>query len=246
MPDEVTSELILRQRLSDWGPRYTETPGGDYPFSTLIAEPWNTITASLFIGIAIYWLVRLRGRYRQFPFLLCCLPLLLTGGIGGTLFHALRATPVFFLMDVVPIYILGAIVSIYLWIQVGPRIHYLIGMIAVLGLLQLLGNWQLPTQWAVNISYASLALIVIIPLAIVLWKTRFRHAGWIYTALGCFVLAWICRISDYVSPIPIGTHWLWHLFGSMTTFALSEYFYRIERGGSGVRSQRSERGKSGC
>ena len=40
------------------------------------------------------------------------LPLLLVGGIGGTLYHGLRSSKANFLLDVIPIYLLGLIVTI--------------------------------------------------------------------------------------------------------------------------------------
>ena len=68
-------------RWIDGGPIYKETPPA--PIQATVAEPWNTVTASLFIVIAAMWLVRLRGRYADYPFLSCCMPILLAGGIGG-------------------------------------------------------------------------------------------------------------------------------------------------------------------
>src|SRR5690348_9244178 len=70
-------------RLRDHGPRYTETPVDPYsPDAPTVAEPWNAVTAALFVAIAVTWLIRLRGHYRQYPFLVCCLPILLVGGVG--------------------------------------------------------------------------------------------------------------------------------------------------------------------
>jgi len=233
----IADAISLHNRLPDWGPRYVETPP-EYPPGQLIAEPWNAASALLFIGIVIFWLIRLRGRYAQFPFLCTCLPILLVGGIGGTLFHALRTQPAFFLMDVIPIYLLGLSASIYLWFRLRPRLLYLVGLIALLFFLQALGQSALPTQWAINVSYATLAALVITPLALVLIRTRFRHGGWVTTAFVLFGMAWVCRIAETWQPtLPMGTHWLWHTFGALSTLALSEYFYRIEGEARGSRAQ---------
>lgn len=221
----------IHERLADGGPRYVETPPDLNNFDGLIAEPWNTASASLFVIIAVAWIWALRGRYREYPFLTMCLPILLAGGIGGVLFHGTRRHIGYFLLDVIPIYILGVVVAVWLWIRLGPKLIHLLGMIALLAFLQMLAFLQLPRQWAINISYASLALIVLAPLSIVLFRTGFRHGGWIATALACFAIAWIFRIADTFRPpiLPIGTHWLWHTFGALTTAALSVYVYRVER-----------------
>lgn len=228
MPNDFSMDP--QERLADGGPRYVETPADPRVFPGYIAEPWNTASAFLFILIAVGWLIALRGRYRKHPLLTCCIPILLTGGIGGTLYHGIRLYHAFFLMDVIPIYILGLVVAIYLWIRLGPKVLHLIGMIGFLVLLQSIGIYTLPRQWAINVSYAALALLMVIPIALVLVRTKFMHGGWILTALGCFGIAWICRIADTARPplLPMGTHWLWHLFGALTTCAVSYYVYRIE------------------
>src|SRR5262245_63040171 len=100
--------LLNNGRMRDYGPRYIETPPDpNSPDAPIIAEPWNTVTAAFFIVIALYWLWRLQGRYREFPFLCSCLPILYAGGIGGTLFHATRVSRFYFLLDVIPITLLG-------------------------------------------------------------------------------------------------------------------------------------------
>ena len=239
MPDSPKN--LDPDRLPDGGPIYVETPADPESFPGLVAEPWNTVTAAFFIVIPLIWLWALRGRYRNYPFLICCLPILLTGGIGGTLFHGLRQYRAFFLMDVVPIYLLGLIVAVYLWIRLGPRLIYLLGMIAFLAFLQLVARYQLPMQWMINVSYASLAMIVLIPIVLVLLRTRFHHGEWIYTAL-----AWVCRIVDKERPplLPMGTHWLWHTFGAATTAAVIMYVYRIE--GVPLRKLAGERSEPGA
>jgi hypothetical protein len=130
MPAEVGPEppatrpdwaLVLNGRLSDGGPRYVETPpnpsASDAPF---VAEPWNTVTASFFIWIALAWLWRVRGRYRAFPFLVCCMPILLAGGIGGTLFHGTRTARLYFLLDVIPISLLGIAGAVFMAYRLSP------------------------------------------------------------------------------------------------------------------------------
>lgn len=227
-PDEIAPD-----RAPDRGPLYTETPpevGLHQPFPGPVAEPWNTATAFLFVLIVAFWVIRLRGRLRNYPFLAVTLPILLVGGIGGTLYHGLRSWVGYFLMDVLPINVLGLLVSIYFWVRLGPRLWHLLTMLGVLCLLQLLGHWQLPTHYAINLSYALLAMIIVTPLVFVMIRTRFRYAGWIATALVCFAIAWFCRLVDAWRPplLPMGTHWLWHTFGAATTLALSEYVYRLE------------------
>lgn len=229
-PADVVAKI---ERGLDRGPIYTETPEeirDQLPFVGTIAEPWNTATAFLFVVIVLIWIVRLRGRLFNYPFLLATLPILLIGGIGGTLYHGTRSWVGYFLMDVVPINILGLAVSIYLWIRLGPKLRHFFAMLIVLALITLTGQFTLPRVWAINVSYAGLALIILVPIVLTLIRTCGLHSGWIGTAIVSFVFAWFFRLADVLDPplLPMGTHWLWHTFGALTTAALSEYMYLIE------------------
>lgn len=232
MPDPVVAPPPAERGL-DRGPLYTETPQeirDHLPYAGGVAEPWNAVTAFFFVLIALFWLVRLRGRYSRFPFLMVTLPILLVGGIGGTLYHGTRSWQGYFLMDLLPIQLLGLAVSLYLWIRLGPKLRHFFAMLAVLALLIATGQLALPRTWAINVSYAGLALLILVPIVLALFRTRGRHAGWIATALVSFGIAWLCRLLDGMQPplLPMGTHWLWHTFGAITTAALSEYVYLIE------------------
>lgn len=229
-------------RLDDGGPVYRESPA---PFEARppgsVAEPWNTVTAFLFVVIVAAWLVRLRGRFRRHPFVAACLPVLLAGGIGGTLYHMHRSRHAYFLLDVIPINLLGFAGAVYLavrlgrqsgWLRVGLAGTAAIGCYLLLnGVLfrGLLGTFGGNPHMIVNISYAALAVVLLAPLLVVLVRTRFRHGGLVLAALASFAIAWFMRLADSLpGGPPMGTHWLWHVFGALTTVAIMEYFHRIE------------------
>jgi hypothetical protein len=230
--------LLTRDRMPDRGPRYTETPADPYaPDAPLIAEPWNAITASLFIWIVIWWAWRLRGRYKQYPFLVCCMPILFAGGIGGTLYHGTRSSVVWFLLDVIPISLLGFAGALYMAFRfLGRRQLWLLPALVVVyvAVHQILFSMtgRISSQLRINLSYASLAILVLTPVALVLIKTRFRHCGWVVAGVIGFVIGWIFRLvdrdPDMVAHLPMGTHWLWHTFGAITTALMVEYFYLVE------------------
>ena len=231
------SDPALPDRLPDLGPRYKETPPDPYAADApRVAEPFNAATAFLFVLLVAAWGWRLRGRFRRFPFLTSCLVVLLAGGIGGTLYHALRNSPVYFLLDLIPILLLGLAGAIYLTVRLGRQygatrvILISFGVIAVtafvVGGLRLLPNTLGTLQ--VNLSYAAQAVLILVPLGVTLARTRFRYGGFVLAGVGCFGVAWFCRLVDLQSPLPMGTHWLWHTFGAVTTWFMIEYFYRVE------------------
>lgn len=236
--ENAANSASFTQRMADFGPRYRETPFDPLLDGGFPAEPWNTVTAFLFVIIVLVWLVRLRGRYHRYPFIVSCLPILLAGGVGGTLYHGFRSSQIYFLLDVVPITLLGAAGAIYLLVRLNETIVWdrllfmIFGLISVYIGFNLLirqfpfSNPNLP----VNLSYASLALILLVPLCVMLVKTRFAHSGWVFGGLFSFGIGWFCRLIDNTGydALPMGTHWLWHIFGALTTYALTEYFYRLE------------------
>jgi hypothetical protein len=249
-PDHfLVGKLPPGHRLpTDGGPIYKETPAVEVllgPNPPAVAEPYNAVTAAFFILISAVWAGRvLRAGVEKHPFVAGMLPILLVGGIGGTLYHAFRTRFVYFLLDVLPISLLGLAGAIYLLVRVGKRAGwrrlaaYGAGAVAVYlflngvifrGLLRgaLAGNPQL----AVNLSYASLAVVLLVPLGFVLARTRFRHAALVLAALASFAVAWFCRLVDGtgLADLPMGTHWLWHTFGAVTTALVIEYFFRLER-----------------
>ena len=229
--------LIKNGRMPDWGPLYTETPPDPFsPDAPFVAEPWNTVTATFFVFIALAFVWRVRGRYQDFPFLTACMPILLAGAIGGVLFHGTRTRVAYFLLDVVPISLLGLAGSLFMAYRLWGRRSWTYFLPGV-GLFYIVVNRVLfraiapvNAQWSVNLSYAALALVVLLPIALVLWRTRFRHGGWVVAGVISFAMAWCFRLVDREigSTLPMGSHWLWHTFGAISTALVIQFFYKVE------------------
>lgn len=223
-------------RMPDGGPRYTETPPELHSSNgPVIAEPWNASTALLFVAIVMTWAWRLRGRYRRYPFLCCCMPVLLVGGVGGALYHGLRSHRAFLMMDVIPISVLGLAGSVFLAIRISRKWSWLFILGALLlysGVNVLLFRFLAPQnrQEAISLSYVSLAVLVLTPIVLTLVQSRFRFGGWIVAGIVSFVIAWGFRVLDggIGEFMTMGSHWLWHTFGAISTMLLIEYFYREE------------------
>ena len=228
----------LGDRMPDNGPRYTETPPDPFaPNAPNIAEPFNTVTAFFFVILVLVWVWRLRRRFGRYPFVVSSLPVLMVGAIGGTLYHATRTRVTYFLLDVIPISLIGLGAGIYLAVLLGRKHGWFRVMLSALGIvvLYLFVNMFLFRQirssnpaLVVNLSYASLAFVVLIPMVLLWIGMKFRFVGFALAGLASFGVAWVCRLVDPFSPLPMGTHWLWHTFGVLATGFLYEYFYRVE------------------
>jgi hypothetical protein len=221
--DALDAADPLTSQMPDGGPVYAETDP-----SRLLVEPLNAATALAFLVLVVVWAARLRGRYGRYPFLSCCLPVLAVGGIGGTVYHAFRASRLFLAMDFVPIYVLGLAATVYLWARIRPRWWHL-ALVTAATLVALTVGQRVPRHYGITLSYGSLALLILLPAVVLLVRTRWRDGWLVGLALACFGMALFFRFADAWRPLllPVGTHWLWHLFGAATTGAMLEYLYRL-------------------
>lgn len=217
-------QIILQITSSpDGGPIYAETNLG-----AIIAEPWNAVSSLLYLLPALYWFFKLKGKYGSYPFITFCIPLLIIGGIGSTLYHAFRSSQLLLIMDVLPITILTLSVSIFFWTKVFDQWWKAIFFVIVpVYLLQYLVNHFLSPPTSINISYLLTGLNIFLPLIIILSRTEYEKANLIYLAIFFFSFGFIFRQTDaYIANyFAIGSHFLWHAFTATGAFFIAEYIY---------------------
>jgi len=213
-------------RLHDGGPVYTETNPDHF-----IVEPWNAVSSLLIVIPAIYWLFRVRKEYKDYKFLLYCIPLMMLGGTGSTLFHAFRASTVFLVMDVLPTAVLTLSLMIYFWLKVLNRWWYIFFIIAGSIGVRFLFWGRLPDFMAINVSYAITGALIGIPLIIILFKTKYFKLNYVVLAIVFFILAIIFREMDarQISLMPMGTHFLWHAFTGFGAWFILAYLYHYRK-----------------
>jgi hemolysin III len=212
------------KRLEDGGPLYAETE-----LVHFIVDPWNAIS-SLFIVIpAIYWIFRISGRFSQYKFLLYSIPLMILGGTGSMLFHAFRASPFFLVMDVLPTAILTLSLTIYFWIKVFSKWWYVFFVVLPTVALRfwIHSTNALPEFLAINLSYTLTGLLIGLPLLIILIKTRFSRINDVILAILLFIGAIVFRGMDSqtITFLPMGTHFLWHVFTGIGAYFILSYLY---------------------
>ncbi|MXN90610.1 hypothetical protein GR160_05180 [Flavobacterium sp. Sd200] len=206
----------------DGGSLYAETN-----LQHFFPEPLNAITSCFFLGIAIYWTIKIWGKHREHAFLVFALLLLYTGGIGGTIYHGLRQWRFFIMMDWLPIMLLCVSAGVYFLAKL-TRWYFALLLILVYVLFQYFVLQQIRSaniQLFININYAVMAGIVLLPVVGYLIKTSFRSGQWVGVALLAFVFALTFRISDKWNWIYFGTHFLWHTFGAVAAFCMFQYIY---------------------
>jgi hemolysin III len=217
------------KRTPDCGPIYKETD-----MSRMPVEPVNTVSNLIFLFIFIWWAWKTKLNFKKFPLLTFAMPLLLIGWIGGTIYHATRSHYIWLLIDYIPILILVLTAAVYLWkmlvknwvlvflLALGPACIYRI----------LFEMIHVHHTVYISVGYSILAANVVVP-AVLHCALKYRR-GWkaLTAALLCFVIAIVCRQLDYngiENPLPMGTHFLWHIFGGLSAFFLAHYIYHVEK-----------------
>jgi hemolysin III len=213
---------MLLQIITDGGPIYAETDP-----SRFIVEPWNGASAAIFVLIAAFWAWKLKGRYKDYPFLSLSVITLFIGGIGGTIYHAFRLHHFFLQMDWMPIFILCFAASFYFFIKASNSWGKAIAFGGIIFLLQIATFQYISPRIAVNVSYLLLGLLVLIPTFWTLAKFRFWGWKFIAFALISFGLAVFFRYADKWELLPMGTHFLWHTFGAIACHLMFSYVYLL-------------------
>ena len=225
----LKSELDwFNQRLQDGGPVYTETN-----LDHFIVEPWNALSSLLIVLPAIYWMFRVRKEFRDYKFLMYCIPLMILGGSGSTLFHAFRTSTFFLVMDVLPTAILTLSITIYFWIKVLPKWWYLFYIIVPSILLRfwIFSSDDLPEFLAINLSYVMTGLLIGIPLLLIQLKTKFYKIIQVLTVILLFSGAIFFRGMDaqQINILPMGTHFLWHALTGFGAYFILYYLYYFRK-----------------
>jgi len=207
----------------DQGPIYRETTD----FSHVVVEPWNAYSSLTFLVAAGVLLWQLRGQFKAFPFIVFfCVPLLIFGGLGSTLFHAFRSSVWLLLMDVLPIVLLVLGVSIWMWLKVLTNKWYvLLVVIAFVGLTYLSRHFT-KGQDLISLGYVIRGSMLLVPCYLYLRKSQFHLANRFVYATIFLVLALVFRFLDEkieLSWMPWGTHWLWHVSTAFGAYYLGKY-----------------------
>lgn len=210
------------QLITDGGPVYTETD-----LHHLVAEPFNALSAVIFIFISAYWMWKLRKDFLQHTFLSIANVMLMVGGIGGSVYHAFRQSSAFLLMDWLPILLICLAASAFYFRKAAGSWRPALVTLVVCILIEAINFIWTPVTIAVNVSYAVMGLMVLLPTLLILWRTGFQHGHWVAIALVAFVLALVFRLADTGSSWTMGTHFLWHVFGAVACHTMFLYTYRL-------------------
>jgi hypothetical protein len=218
------------ENIHDFGPIYAETDPSHFP-----VEPYNSFSNLIFLVIVILYFRRTGLSFAKFPLTVSSLPILFTGFVGGTIYHATRSHSLWLFLDFIPIAVLVFCAAVYFWKRLTSRLllAILIGPLLLIVLRFILSQFELSRYVVISLSYSAMALTILLPAFIYAFRTHRGILPLLWGSLGFFVIAVIFRSLDswpQVSALfPMGTHFLWHIFGGISTCLMMEAIYRDEQ-----------------
>ncbi|MCF8304620.1 MAG: hypothetical protein K9I94_15200 [Bacteroidales bacterium] len=224
----MTNDTIQEhaRRLMDGGPVYHETQ-----LDNFIVEPWNAVSSLLYWVPVIYFVFYLYGRYKTYPFVsFIFLPLFFLGGTGSAIYHAFRAHPFFLYLDFVPIALLTVSLGVYLWKKVTGSYWIGIGIIVLSFIIRMIVFQTLGERhMTINISYFITGMVILIPLVFILIRTQYMGWKLIVATAVLFGISLFFRYWDQNQEqiLPMGTHFLWHLFSAAGAWFVGKYLIRM-------------------
>lgn len=211
---------------ADGGPIYAETD-----LSVFFSEPWNALSSLAIVMPAVYWAIYLKMDYKKYPFIFYCIPLLILGGLGSTLFHAFRSSAYLLMMDVLPTALLTFSVGVYFWFKIIPTWWGTAVVVVPFTLLRYSTYSLFPADTAVNISYFISGTIIFFPVIFYLIRTRFGGSLYIILSVVFLILSLMFREMDHrvVHILPMGSHFLWHILSGVGAYYLARFLYYIRQ-----------------
>ncbi len=219
--------MKVLQLLPDGGPIYSETD-----VNAVIVEPYNTLSAVLFILMSVYWYGRLKGKFTLFPYLTSSLILLSIGGVGGVIYHGFRYSSYFLYMDWLPIMALCIITAMYFMYKVMNSWAYAILYFLLVLIVDRVAWEIIPEQngnLRANVNYSILGMGVLFPTVWMLYKSNYQFWYYVLFAIISFLIALFFRIADHWGILSIGTHFLWHTFGALAGNFMLLYIHHFNK-----------------
>ena len=219
----------IKVEPNDQGPIYRETD-----MSRLPVEPWSTASNLIFLLVFIYFAVKTKFSYKKFPLLVLFIIILFIGWVGGTIYHATRSSNIWLKLDYMPIVFLVLMATVHFWRELVKK-WILVFCFTMLPILIYYFTYEALTfshTISVSIGYSVMALIVIIPLILHCIYKNPKSWQLVAGALISFAIAITFRVLDthkITEAIPMGTHFLWHVFGGLCCFFMMYYIYNTEK-----------------
>ncbi len=216
--------MNLHAQLSLLQTNYCERQGPG-----VFAEPVNAITNAAFLIAGLLALREIQKHTEVSPGTQALPWMLAIVAVGSALYHTIR-NPYTLVIDAVPLFAF-ILWAIFLLLRQGLRTERPAAIIVTAFVaLEILLSATVPreflngsTRHAVALAFSGFVVLII--------ARRFGNIAWrAVPVLSFYALAVICRTVDpLVCPsFPIGTHFLWHVFGATASFFVVHLIVIVE------------------
>ena len=211
---------------NDGGPIYAETD-----LTLFISEPWNAVSSLAIALPSVYWAFRLKWNVRQYGFLYFLMPLLFLGGTGSLLYHAFRSSRLLLWMDVLPTAIVTLAVSVYFWSKIFARKWQVAGVVAPFVMLRFILPDYFSESFATNLNYFITGSLIFTPILLYFIRYSWIHVKPALISVIFLSISLIMRRLDFTVAeyLPMGSHFLWHIFSGVGAFYLAKFLYLIRK-----------------
>lgn len=225
---EVQPEPTTTTGVPDGLPKNAETVLGRFP-----AEPFNAVSNLAFLAIIVYWTWKTRFRIRLYPAIVLVMPLMLGAFIAGTMHHILRSGKVWHSLVLFCIFFAVLNTCIYLWYRVTDSwLKSFLCVLAVPLIFRIfLATISLPEKISIASVFVVMAMAIMIPAVIHCIKNHLKNLELLIISSLTFVIGLVFRETDHnlAGIMPVGTHFLWHIFGTISVFFLLKYLFITDK-----------------
>lgn len=224
---------LFTMRPDDFGPIYAETD-----LSRTIVEPFNTVSNIGFLILVIYWWRRLKWGPVKSNTILFSLPVILIGFIGGTVFHATRSHSLWLILDFMPIALTVLGNALLLWFRIYriKKLPVLLCLPLMIALFALIKYIPVSINARISIGYMLQGAFILAPAYVLCILSAYRGMFLLTAAVCSFAVAISFRQFDAAlgaTLLPMGSHFLWHIFGALSAHLLIRFIYEIEHSSQG-------------
>ena len=216
------------QELKDGFPPNAETVAGGFP-----AEPLNAISNLGFLLVLVYWALKTKFRIRLYPVIVITMPLMFCALVAGTMHHILRSDKVWHSITLLCIFFAVVNACVYLWYRVTESWmkSFLCVMAVPLVFRLFLASLTFPEKISVAVVFVVMALAMLIPAVVHCMRNHLKNLELLVISSLAFMIALIFREADanLVGIMPLGTHFLWHIFGAVSLFYLLKYLFITDK-----------------
>lgn len=150
--------------------------------------------------------------------------------IGSFVYHSFRGALIWVLLDSLPIALLTVFIAVHYVRRVFRAWYATIAVIAipVIIIFSFHSLFKLSPDDRPNISYFAIGIPLVFTMVTYLGVTNWNNWKLMAGAVACVIIAIFCRIADTMYNIPflyMGTHWLWHIFSTISAHLLLTYMY---------------------